>query len=80
MNKGWICPRCDKVNAPNVKSCDCKSDEKLKQPDDIEELKKLFDNPKDIPKWPEPIVVPYYPYYPDRICRPPHWFDWYTIC
>ena len=22
-NKGWICPRCNKVNAPSVKSCDC---------------------------------------------------------
>ena len=22
---GWICPRCGKVNAPWVKSCDCKS-------------------------------------------------------
>lgn len=22
---GWICPRCDKVNAPWSKQCDCKS-------------------------------------------------------
>ena len=21
--KGWICPRCNKVNAPSVKECDC---------------------------------------------------------
>lgn len=26
MNTGWICPRCDKVNAPDIKSCDCKKD------------------------------------------------------
>ena len=23
MNIGWICPRCGKVNAPDVKQCDC---------------------------------------------------------
>jgi hypothetical protein len=21
---GWLCPRCGKVNAPDVKQCDCK--------------------------------------------------------
>lgn len=24
MKKGWICPRCGKVNAPFAMSCDCK--------------------------------------------------------
>lgn len=24
MKDGWICPRCGKVNAPFVASCDCK--------------------------------------------------------
>lgn len=24
---GWICPRCKKVNAPDVKSCDCTTTE-----------------------------------------------------
>jgi hypothetical protein len=23
MNTGWICPRCNKVNAPHVSQCDC---------------------------------------------------------
>lgn len=22
-NKGWECPRCYKINSPEVKSCDC---------------------------------------------------------
>lgn len=26
MNEGWICPRCRKSNAPDVKSCDCGDD------------------------------------------------------
>lgn len=26
MNEGWICPRCRKSNAPDVKSCDCSDD------------------------------------------------------
>ncbi len=24
MKDGWICPRCKKVNAPFIPSCDCK--------------------------------------------------------
>lgn len=24
MNEGWICPRCSKVHAPDVKACSCK--------------------------------------------------------
>jgi hypothetical protein len=23
INMGWICPRCNKVNAPFIKICDC---------------------------------------------------------
>lgn len=23
VNKGWECPRCKKINAPDVKHCDC---------------------------------------------------------
>lgn len=26
MKEGWICPRCGKINAPFIASCDCKSD------------------------------------------------------
>ena len=26
MKEGWICPRCGKVNAPFIVSCDCKPD------------------------------------------------------
>lgn len=25
-DKGWICPRCDRVNSPNLRYCDCPSD------------------------------------------------------
>jgi len=69
MNEGWLCPRCGKVNAPDVKECGCGKDVK---PLDIEKMKKWFDNPKDIPKYPI--------YYPDMAYRPPRWCDWYTTC
>ena len=26
MKEGWICPRCGKVNAPFIASCNCKLD------------------------------------------------------
>ena len=26
IKEGWICPRCNKVNAPFVKECDCNDD------------------------------------------------------
>jgi hypothetical protein len=89
MNEGWICPRCSKVNAPDVKACDCESDEELKKSnDDIkdilawdEDLEKYFDNHRYISKWPEPII----PYYPDWTYRP--YWPWpyyygpiYTTC
>lgn len=22
-NEGWECPRCNKINAPDIKECDC---------------------------------------------------------
>jgi hypothetical protein len=25
IRKGWICPRCGKVHAPDIKTCDCKN-------------------------------------------------------
>ena len=28
-NVGWICPRCDKVHAPSVLTCNCKKEESL---------------------------------------------------
>jgi hypothetical protein len=23
LNMGWICPKCNKINAPFIKNCDC---------------------------------------------------------
>lgn len=33
MKEGWVCPRCGKVNAPFIKSCDCKPDEAMSNAD-----------------------------------------------
>lgn len=34
MKEGWICPRCGKVNAPFIGSCDCKLKEQTANTDD----------------------------------------------
>jgi len=79
MNEGWVCPRCKKVNAPDVKGCSCKSDDKSDDKSDFEELKKYIDDPK-----PERIGYPNYPYwYPDWVYGPyrpntPYWFIYTT--
>ena len=26
--RGWICPRCDRVNSPSVHQCDCPAEDK----------------------------------------------------
>ena len=26
MNEGWVCPRCNKVNAPDVRECCCSAE------------------------------------------------------
>ena len=64
MNEGWICPRCKKVNAPDVKQCDCKQEK-----NDFEELKKYIGEPEPIPQyypdWPyKPYPYPYWTHYP----------------
>ena len=33
MKEGWMCPRCGKVNAPFIASCDCKPDEVVSNAD-----------------------------------------------
>ena len=68
MNEGWICPRCNKVNAPDVKACDCKDIR-----DYFEELKEYFPKPID------PPFYPIHPDYPDWKYRP-YWYyyPWYV--
>ena len=34
MKEGWVCPRCGKVNAPFIGSCDCKPDEMVSNVND----------------------------------------------
>ncbi len=32
MNEGWVCPKCKKVWAPSVKSCECPTSESTETP------------------------------------------------
>lgn len=43
-NVGWICPRCDTVHAPSVLTCNCKKEESLNVPPDL--------------NYPESITIP----------------------
>jgi len=79
MNQAWICPRCERVNAPHVDSCGCSPVSDAKQPavegptklpawefakEEIEKLKEAF---KRKPA-PPPIDWPY----PSQ----PNWITW----
>lgn len=49
-NTGWICPKCGKVNAPWVASCDCVSSIKITYPPYVAPY--------------QPYNPPWYPYTP----------------
>ena len=85
MNEGWICPRCKKVNAPDVKSCDCENDNKvfdkikeLAEKINMDEVKKAFEEHEKYRYVPQP----YYPYWfewkPDSTYRPP-WYEPFRV-
>ena len=44
-NVGWICPRCDKVHAPSVLTCNCKKEESLNVPPDYSDTAKATAKP-----------------------------------
>jgi hypothetical protein len=71
MNEGWICSRCKKVNAPDVKQCDCKQEN-----DDFEELKKYLGKPEPVPQYYPDWTYRPYPYWPYYPCYP--WYYYIT--
>jgi len=58
-NIGWVCPKCDKVNAPSVLSCTCVPVPEMQElgSDQMQELKRLQD------EW-NKQKSPFYPFYP----------------
>jgi hypothetical protein len=54
-NTGWICPRCQKVHAPFVQSCNCDP-----TPDLIGKPLPTYPRPEPT-VWPAPLTVPAHP-------------------
>ena len=44
IKKGWICPRCEKINSPYIDSCNCNQNK-------IEELKHQIDCANEYHEW-----------------------------
>jgi len=87
MNEGWICPRCKKVNAPDVKQCNCDKNIEVKVDEiDFEEVKKFLDKERDKEKQHVPWRIggthPMWIYKQYSITSGdcPFCYDWYITC
>lgn len=69
MKTGWLCPRCDKINAPNVLQCNCSSES---SPAQIEVPIPVYVIPKTI-TYPYKII---YPQEPDPNYPVTSWYNW----
>lgn len=68
IDKGWLCPRCEKINSPSVRQCNCKAASK----DDIVQ-KQLAEYQAELAKL-NPFGDPTQIYgpksYPPRVTKP----------
>ena len=55
MERGWICPKCGRVNAPSVKSCPCSCDESV----DCNNPNIPWIYPNEQPSYPPPVIGPF---------------------
>jgi hypothetical protein len=63
MTEGWLCPRCNSVNAPSVKKCDCSAEQKATSEDDFMDLiRKIADGQRKQEIAPRYVPCPVYPY------------------
>lgn len=47
INSGWLCPRCDKINSPSVRQCNCTAVAVI----DTALQKQLAEYEKELKKW-----------------------------
>lgn len=62
LTQGWICPRCQAVNAPDVKTCGCAARDEKQEVDKIRKALaegrcRLPQEPREAPQWrPSPLT------------------------
>lgn len=55
MNEGWVCPRCGKINAPDVKECICRPDYKKYEP--VDEYDPYYSYTTDNTPWHDWYII-----------------------
>lgn len=74
IREGWKCPRCEAINAPDVRKCDCAPKAKAAEPSVLEQFAELARQNERLRE--RPVYVPYpYPVPSIPLVQPaPYWW------